>query len=67
MSSTVDEYDRIVRERELLRLTGLSRSTIFRLERMGKFPQRRKIAVNAVGWIYSEVHSWICGDWKGAQ
>ena len=31
--------------------TGLSRSTIWRLERRGTFPMHRRISLNAVGWL----------------
>jgi len=43
-----------VRER-----TGLSRSTIWRLERRGEFPRHRRISPNAVGWMEQEVVAWI--------
>ena len=43
-----------VRER-----TGLSRSTIWRLERRGEFPKHHRIAPNVVAWIEEEVTSWI--------
>ena len=43
-----------VRER-----TGLSRSTIWRLERHGDFPKHRRISANAVAWVEEEVTSWI--------
>jgi prophage regulatory protein len=43
-----------VRER-----TGLSRSTIWRLEREGDFPKHRRISANAVAWVEDEVLSWI--------
>lgn len=43
-----------VRER-----TGLSRSTIWRLERHGAFPRHRRISANAVAWVEEEVVSWI--------
>ena len=39
--------------------TGLSRSTIWRLERVGKFPKHRRISPNAVGWIEHEIDDWI--------
>lgn len=39
--------------------TGLSRSTIWRLERRGAFPKHRRIAVNAVGWLEEEVNEWV--------
>ena len=44
----------VVRER-----TGLSRSTIWRLERRGEFPQHRQLSANAVGWIEDDVNDWI--------
>jgi prophage regulatory protein len=43
-----------VRER-----TGLSRSTIWRLEREGDFPKHRRISANTVAWVEEEVLSWI--------
>ena len=43
-----------VRER-----TGLSRSTIWRLERCGDFPKHRRISANVVAWVEEEVMSWI--------
>ena len=43
-----------VRER-----TGLSRSTIWRLERHGDFPKHRRISANTVAWVEAEVMSWI--------
>ncbi len=43
-----------VRER-----TGLSRTTIWRLERQGAFPRHRRISANAVAWLEHEVSAWI--------
>jgi prophage regulatory protein len=43
-----------VRER-----TGLSRSTIWRLEKVGDFPTHRRISANTVWWVESEVAKWI--------
>lgn len=39
--------------------TGLSRSTIWRLERRGEFPLHRRISSNAVGWLEAEVNAWM--------
>lgn len=50
---------RLLRRPDVLRLTGLSYSTIFRLERVGQFPARRRISENTVGWIASEVEGFI--------
>jgi prophage regulatory protein len=43
-----------VRER-----TGLSRSTIWRLERQGAFPAHHRISANAVAWIEDDIANWI--------
>lgn len=50
--------DRYIREGECCRLSGLSRTTRWRLETRGKFPRRRKLSDNAVGWLLSEVLEW---------
>jgi len=39
--------------------TGLSRTTVWRLERAGLFPARRYLSANTVGWPRSEVEAWI--------
>ena len=41
--------------------TGLSRSTIWRLERRGEFPKHRRISTNAVGWLEQEINEWMLG------
>lgn len=55
----MSEADRFLREREVHHLTGLSRTTRWRLENAGKFPRRRQISTNAVAWLESEVLEWI--------
>jgi prophage regulatory protein len=44
--------------------TGLSRSTIWRLERQGEFPRHRRISSNAVGWLEQEVNEWVLARLK---
>jgi prophage regulatory protein len=39
--------------------TGLSRSTIWRLERQGSFPRHRRISRNVVAWVEDEVAEWM--------
>lgn len=51
----------ILRTPAVERLTGLSRTTLWREEKAGRFPQRVKLSANAVGWRYSEVQAWIHG------
>ena len=56
---TPQTEDRFMREPEVRRITGLSRTTRWRLERARKFPRRRQISTNAVGWLASEINAWM--------
>jgi predicted DNA-binding transcriptional regulator AlpA len=58
---------RLLRTDEVLDLTGLSRSTIWRLERKKDFPSRIHLGPNAVGWDEDEVHSWIASRPRGIR
>lgn len=51
--------DRFLREPEVRRVSGLSRTTRWRLERAGVFPKRRQISPNAVAWLESEIQAWL--------
>jgi prophage regulatory protein len=53
------QTDRILREPEVRQISGLSRVTRWRQERKGKFPARRKLSDNAVGWLESEIRDWV--------
>ena len=39
--------------------TGLSRSTIWRLEQTAAFPRHVRLSPNAVGWLEDDVAGWI--------
>ena len=45
---------KILRWAELKPILGLSRMTIYRMERAGTFPQRIRIGSGAVGWLKHE-------------
>jgi prophage regulatory protein len=51
--------EKIIREPEMLRLVGLSRTTLWRREQAGDFPKRRQLSNRSVGWVMSEVMEWI--------
>jgi predicted DNA-binding transcriptional regulator AlpA len=40
-------------------MTGLSRTSIWRLERKGEFPARVSLTAGSVGWRMSEVEEWV--------
>lgn len=44
---------------EVKRITGLSASTIDRLEKRGEFPMRRRLSPGRIGWIQDEVNHWV--------
>lgn len=48
----------ILRLPEVMRLTGLGRSTIYRLLAAGQFPSPVQLSVRAVGWRRSDVDHW---------
>ena len=50
----------IVRLPRVQALTGgWSASTIYRLERAGRFPKRVQLGPNSVGWRLAEINAWI--------
>lgn len=48
----------ILRLPDVMRLTGLGRSTIYRLLAAGQFPSPVQLSVRAVGWRRSDVDHW---------
>ena len=51
--------DKIIRTKEVQSLTGLSRTSIWRLEKKGEFPSRVPLGTGSVGWKYTEVQDWV--------
>jgi predicted DNA-binding transcriptional regulator AlpA len=49
----------MLRISDVTRLTGLSRTTLWRLERQGQFPTRVRLGLNSVGWRDDEVRDWV--------
>lgn len=48
----------ILRLPEVMHLTGLGRSTIYRLLAAGQFPAPVQLSVRAVGWRRTDVDHW---------
>lgn len=51
--------ERIIRLRELLQLTGLSRPTLYRLIAQERFPRSVHLTPRLVGWRSSSVQAWL--------
>lgn len=51
--------DRVIREDECRKLTGVCRTTRYELEKKGRFPSRLNLGGRSVGWLLSEVMEWV--------
>lgn len=49
---------RILSARDVREVTGLGRTTVWRLEREGKFPSRVRLSERRVGWRADDVELW---------
>jgi prophage regulatory protein len=50
---------RVIRLKEVLDTTGLSRSTVYKYIADGDFPKPVTLGERCVGWVESEVHDWL--------
>ena len=48
-----------LRLRDLLRMIGVSKSTIYEWIKKGRFPPPRQLGPRCVGWSAEEVQRWI--------
>ena len=55
----VDIAQRFLRLKDVIRITSLSRSTIYRYVASGMFPKQIQIAPKIVVWIESDVQKWM--------
>ena len=51
--------DRMIKMAEVCQLTGLSKSTVYRLMNQRRFPQRRYCSERGARWSLREVMAWI--------
>lgn len=58
--------DRFLQEKDVLELTSLSRSTLWRQIKSGRFPPSVVISAGRVGWRESAVQAWQDnpGNWQ---
>ena len=50
---------RVIRLSEVMEITTISRSTLFRMVEKGSFPAPRQIGERRVGWLSDEVQAWL--------
>ena len=51
----------IIRLRQAIIKTGLSRSTIYTLIKQGDFPKQIQLSPRTMGFLESEIDEWIAG------
>jgi len=50
---------KLLRIHDVISVTGVSRMTIYRLEKEGLFPTRRRLGKNSVAWLDEDVTAWV--------
>ncbi len=51
--------DRFLKLKEVMEMTSLGSSTIYRFMHAGKFPKSRQLGANCVRWRESEIEQWM--------
>lgn len=57
----------VVNEKGRRELTGLSRSTWYRLEQRGEVPPRIRLSPGRVGWRVADLEEWIARRERGSH
>ena len=57
----------IIRLPDVIKMTGLSRSSIYAMMDKKLFPMSLKIGPRAIGWLNSDIQEWIDAKVKGAS
>ncbi len=50
---------RLIRLKEVINLTALSRSSIYKRMKEGTFPKTVSLGDRAVAWVESDINEWI--------
>ena len=64
MAEQKEQVPFLIRRGQLKAVTGLSPSSVDRLEQSGVFPARRRVGAGIVGWLRSEVEEFMAGQPK---
>jgi len=57
--TTTHTETRLIRLKEVMQKTGLSRPYVYALAKKGEFPKSLKLTERSVAWIESEINQWI--------
>ena len=50
---------RVIRMKDVVKIVGLSRSTLWRLQKEGEFIDGVRLSANSVGYFASDVEAWL--------
>lgn len=50
---------KVLRTNDLIKVLNVSRATIYRWERAGLIPAKRRLGPNTVGWLQDEISEWL--------
>lgn len=50
---------RLIKLKDVMHITGLARSTVYKYIADGNFPKPVSLGERNVAWLYSEVEDWI--------
>jgi predicted DNA-binding transcriptional regulator AlpA len=69
VSRLISSGYRLLRRQVVQDLTGLSKATLWRLERAGKFPKAVQLTSRSVGYRESDILDWIVSptDYQSAM
>lgn len=66
MNTNASSNDRIIKIREVIAMTGLSRSSIYLQIKKGTFPVQVKLSTRSSGWLWSEINGWLVSRPRGS-
>ncbi len=58
-SAVVRDKQKVIRLPEVKDRIGMSKPSIYRLMKLGKFPQAKRLGERSVGWFESEIDEWL--------
>lgn len=56
---------KILKFPEVNSMLGFCRSTLYRMEKAGRFPKRIRLGARSVGWNEEEVMAWVSSRPRG--
>jgi len=59
------KLEKLLRVNEVAYMTGLSIPSIYRLRRLGQFPNSVRVGLKAVAWHESDIHDFLASRKQG--